>query len=93
LRYAIVAADEAAATLAFDSAARFYRMALELQPADGDIELATRRKLGDALSNAGLAPKQQRALRLFFWSVASAPFGSLQRRGYSAVLLCSFLAH
>jgi tetratricopeptide (TPR) repeat protein len=53
LRYAIVAADEAAATLAFDSAARFYRMALELQPADGDIELATRRKLGDALSNAG----------------------------------------
>ncbi len=53
LRYAIVAADEAAVRLAFDSAARFYRMALELQPAAGNVELSVRRKLGDALSNAG----------------------------------------
>jgi eukaryotic-like serine/threonine-protein kinase len=48
LRYAIVAADEAAAMLAFDSAARFYRMALELQPTAGKVDLSVRRKLGDA---------------------------------------------
>jgi serine/threonine protein kinase len=53
IRYAIVAGDEAATTLAFDSAARFYRMALQLQTVDDDDKLAIRRKLGDALSNAG----------------------------------------
>jgi tetratricopeptide (TPR) repeat protein len=53
LRYSIAAADEAAAALAFDSAARFCRMALELEPAEHDAILSLQRKLGEALSNAG----------------------------------------
>ena len=50
--YAIQAADQASAALAFDSAARFYRMAIDLLPADSG-RLALQRKLGDALSSAG----------------------------------------
>ena len=50
---AVGAADEAAAALAFDSAARFCRMALELEPTEEDDVLSLQRKLGDALGNAG----------------------------------------
>jgi hypothetical protein len=53
LHYAIAAADEAAAALAFDSAARFCRMALELEPTEPDAVLSLQRKLGEALGNAG----------------------------------------
>ncbi len=53
-RYAIEAADQAGAALAFDRAARLYRRALEL----GDHAPVPRRelliKLGDALTNCGL---------------------------------------
>ena len=53
LRYALEAADKAAAALAFDSAARFCRTGLELQPTEPDLVLALQRKLGEALSGAG----------------------------------------
>ena len=52
--YAVRAGDQAADALAFDNAARWYRVALDLLSADAsDGESALRTKLGDALSNAG----------------------------------------
>ncbi len=65
-RYAIEAADTAAAALAFDRAARLYGAALDLGDDDG---LALRRKLGDALVNAG---RGAAAARVFQEAAASA---------------------
>lgn len=49
LRHAIAAAEQASHLLAFDSAVRFYRMALALDPDTKGL----RESLADALSNAG----------------------------------------
>ncbi len=52
--YAHLAADQAAAALAFDRAAKLYREAITLDPPPGPVEAsALSAKLGDALSNAG----------------------------------------
>ncbi len=52
--YARLAADRAADTLAFDRAATFYRLVLELTPeADPALRCSVGRLLGDALVNAG----------------------------------------
>src|SRR5262249_27802478 len=51
--YAVRAANEAAAALAFDHAASLYRLALELRPPEGDAARALKVKLAQALSNAG----------------------------------------
>jgi serine/threonine protein kinase/tetratricopeptide (TPR) repeat protein len=50
-QYALDAARQSAAALAFDRAARLYRWALSLAPTADDSE--TRERLGDALANAG----------------------------------------
>ncbi|MBV8487975.1 MAG: protein kinase, partial [Planctomycetaceae bacterium] len=50
--YCIMAADKAAAALAFDRAVRLYRLALELDP-DAAADCQLHRKLGDALANSG----------------------------------------
>ncbi|MFI5302199.1 MAG: ATP-binding protein, partial [Polyangiales bacterium] len=47
------AAEDAATALAFDRAARLYRRAIELGRADAPQTRAYRRRLGDALANAG----------------------------------------
>ncbi|HTA93234.1 MAG TPA: protein kinase [Polyangiaceae bacterium] len=52
-RYAVVAADEAASALAFERAARLYRSALDLGAPEPQQDLELRRRLGDALANAG----------------------------------------
>jgi len=59
-RYAIEAAEVAAAALAFDRAARLYRAALELGDEGG---LALRRQLGAALLNAGRGAEAARAFQ------------------------------
>src|SRR5690606_37474613 len=68
--YAQMAADQAAAALAFDRAARLYRLALEFKPHSdkGRAELGVR--LADALANAGRGVK---AARLYLEAAASMP--------------------
>jgi hypothetical protein len=51
--YSTRAADQAAAALAFDHAARWYRTAIELDQGPREAALPLRRKLADALANAG----------------------------------------
>jgi tetratricopeptide (TPR) repeat protein len=52
-RYAMEGAARASEALAFDRAARLYRLALKLQPSDDLNTRTLRLRLGDALSNAG----------------------------------------
>ncbi len=52
-QYLIAAAQRAGEALAFDRAARLYRMALDLVPAVGAEQYELRVKLGDALASAG----------------------------------------
>jgi eukaryotic-like serine/threonine-protein kinase len=51
--YAVWAAAQAAEALAFDRAARLYKLALELRPREGEEGVSLRIRLGDALANAG----------------------------------------
>ncbi len=51
--YAGLAAEKAAAALAFDHAARLYSLALDLAPEGAAARRHLSRKLGDALANAG----------------------------------------
>ena len=68
--YAQMAADQAAAALAFDRAARLYRLALEWKPHNdkGRAELSVR--LADALANAGRGVK---AARLYLEAAPAMP--------------------
>ena len=52
-RYAVSAAQRAFEALAFERAARLYRLALELLPRDSDQRYHLRVQLGEALGNAG----------------------------------------
>jgi eukaryotic-like serine/threonine-protein kinase len=60
--YAARAAEAASRALAFTRAARFYRLSLVLDPKRPDIA-QLRRRLGDALANAGRAAAAARAYR------------------------------
>ena len=53
------AAAQAAESLAFDRAAKLYRLALDLQSGDDTEEQQLRMELADALSNAGRAPRRR----------------------------------
>ncbi len=61
--YAVAAATRAAETLAFDRAARLYRLAIDLAPEDAD-PLALQVGLSEALSNAGQSAEAGAAFRL-----------------------------
>jgi eukaryotic-like serine/threonine-protein kinase len=63
-------ADQAAAALAFDHAARLYRAAIDLYAGPADLAIALRRKLGDALANAGRGAE---AAQAYLEAAATAP--------------------
>ncbi len=81
-------ADQAASALAFEHAARLYRKAIELAPADSTITPSLRKRLGDALSNAGRGCE---AARVYLEAAsASEPAATLElKRLASAQLLIS----
>jgi serine/threonine protein kinase len=81
--YYAVAADEAAAALAFDRAAKLYRLSLTLRPLDGADGRALRRKLADALANAGRgADAAQEYQTIAGQSAGSEALELLGRAGY-----------
>src|SRR5262249_50402795 len=68
-QYAAVAAGEAEVALAFDRAARLYRLALELQPPEGENSRPLILRLAQALANAG---RGREAAEAFSRAIAGA---------------------
>jgi hypothetical protein len=86
IRYAIQAAAQASEALAFDRAARLYRLALELSPPGQADARELRTKLASSLANAGRGPE---AAQQYFEAAAGAPHAEsveLQRRAAEQLL-------
>ncbi|HYK42687.1 MAG TPA: AAA family ATPase, partial [Thermoanaerobaculia bacterium] len=85
--YAAAAADRASRALAFDRAAKLYRLAIDLgagERPEGDRELRVR--LGDALANAGRGGDAARAYLSASGGAPSADALELQRRAADQLL-------
>lgn len=82
-RYAVAAADRAAQALAFDRAARLYRMALELDALDGGLKP----KLAAALANAGRGPEAARAYLAAAEGIATSEALEFRRRAAEQFLI------
>jgi eukaryotic-like serine/threonine-protein kinase len=85
--YAAAAADRASRALAFDRAAKLYRLAIDLGAAErpgGEHELRVR--LGDALANAGRGGDAARAYLSASGGASSADALELQRRAADQLL-------
>jgi serine/threonine protein kinase len=78
--YFALAAAQAAEALAFDRAAKLYRLALELQAPRGVEECQLRSRLADALANAGRGAESAREYLRAAASAAEADAQELQRR-------------
>jgi hypothetical protein len=85
--YALLAADQATTALAFDTAARFYRLALELHAEERDRTQEVRVKLGDALSNAGRGCEAAEAYLAAAQGACAPEAPELQRRAASQFLM------
>jgi serine/threonine protein kinase len=85
--YAISAAAQASAALAFDRAARLYRLALELEPMEASADREIRVKLADALTNAGRGAEAAQYYLQAATGAAAAEFVDLQRRASEQLLI------
>ncbi len=75
-----IAAEQAGQALAFDRAAKLYRLALELDPEKGSRERELRVKLGEALANAGRGVEAAREYEFAAIGAEEAQVLDLQRR-------------
>jgi tetratricopeptide (TPR) repeat protein len=86
-RYYAAAADQATEILAFDHAARLYRLALQQGRPTGPDEQSLRARLGDALANAGRGAEAAREYLLAAAGASKAKVLDLQRRAAQQLLL------
>jgi serine/threonine protein kinase len=84
-RYALLAANQSAAALAFDRAARLYRWALSLAPSSDDAQILG--QLGDALANAGRGGEAADAYLAAARGTASSGALEMRRRAAEQLLI------
>jgi serine/threonine protein kinase len=89
--YAAIAASRAAEALAFDRAARFYRMALDQRNEQSPVAGNLRAALGDALANAGRGAEAAQAYQLAAKYVDSALAIDLERRAAEQLLFAGHI--
>jgi serine/threonine protein kinase len=92
-RYALAAADRAAAKLAFDNAAELYRRVLALAPIEGTEPRSVKVRLADALTKAGRCAE---AGQMYLESADGAPLVEaldLERRAAGQFLMSGRVAH
>jgi serine/threonine protein kinase len=80
-------ADQAAAALAFDHAARLYRVALELHPGPAAAAEPLWKKLGDALANAGRGSEGAQAYLKAAESATAAETSEIKRLAATQLLI------
>lgn len=91
-RYVADAAERAAAALAFDHAARLYRVALDLASHDGARARALRVQLAHALANAGRGLDAARAYLAASGAAEGTEALDLRRRAAEQFVRCGYVA-
>src|SRR5258708_4821279 len=86
-QYAARAAEQAGHALAFQRAARLFRIAIDLQPSDAPQTRELQTRLGETLANAGRGGQAAQAYLAAALSAQGAESLDLQRRAAEQLLL------